>query len=109
MEHFDDKFVDQRTGERVTTINVPPNYSDQVSKFAQENAQHANAFMQLSRQRIQLERQALKAFDLATEAEKKVGEEVIRLRERMKLDSSWLYNMASQKMEKREPPNENGE
>ena len=60
--------------------------------------------MQISRQLVQMQKNQKKEFDNASKSEESVGKEVIRIREKMGLDSGWIFNIALKMMEKREPP-----
>lgn len=108
MPKFDEKFVDPRTGENVTRVKVPDKYKPDIEKHVQANAMHANNFMQLARQEVQIQKKKIEEFDKATESEQGVGKEVIKIREKMGLDSGWIYNIPLSMMEKREPPTEEG-
>ena len=103
---FDEKFQDPATGETVTRLKVPPALLTKLEENVQVNAQGANNFLNLSRQ-IWL---AFKKWDeeaeKATKAEVEIGKEVIRIREKMGLDSAWVYNIPLKMVEKREPPPE---
>jgi len=105
-QKFDEKFVDPNTGETVVRVNVPDKYKPDIEKHIQENAQHANNFMQISRQIIGLQKKQLEEFDNATLSEQNIGKEVIRIREKMGVDTGWIYNIPLRMMEKREPPEE---
>ena len=101
---FDEKFLDERTGETVLRIKVPEKYIADVEKPVTINAQSANNFLAISRQIEQLTRSRSVEFDKATAAEGDIAKIVIRTRESMGLDSSWVYNIPMKSMEKREPP-----
>ncbi|MFA6100379.1 MAG: hypothetical protein WC750_05960 [Patescibacteria group bacterium] len=101
---FDEKFVDPNTGETVTRIKVPANLMGEIEKQVQINAQSAQGFLQISRQIVAMEIQQRAQFDMATKAEMDIGKEVVRIREKMGLDSSWIYNIPLKMVEKREPP-----
>jgi len=75
-----------------------------LEKNVQANAQHANNFMQISRNVVGLQKKQVEEFDLASKSEQDIGKEVIRIREEMGLDSGWIYNIPMKSMEKREPP-----
>lgn len=105
---IDEKFTDQRTGETVSRIKVPENLSKEIKGFTQANAQHAGNFMQMAKQSIMIIKQLIKEYDSANESEQNIGKEVIRIREKIGLDSSWIYNIPLGVMEKREPPEESG-
>lgn len=103
-QKFDEKFVDPNTGETVTRIKAPEKFIPDIDKHIEANAQHANNFMQLSRQMVQIQKKQTEEFDRASKSEEDVGKEVIRIREKMGLDSGWIYNIGLKMMEKREPP-----
>ena len=107
MEDIDEKFKDPKTGETVTHRKIPEKFSIDLYKNVEMNAKHANEFMQLSRQLVQIQIAQKKSFDAASEAEQFIGKEVIRLREKMGLDSSWVYSLPLKMMERRTPPNDN--
>ena len=103
-KEFDEKFLDERTGETVLRIKVPEKYIADVENPVAENAAQANNFLSVCRQIEQLTRIKATAFDKATAAEGDIAKIVIRTRESMGLDSSWVYNIPLKSMEKREPP-----
>ena len=103
-QKFDEKFIDPNTGETVTRIKVPENLMTELEKNVQINAQGAQAFLQISRQLIAMQIQQRTQFDMATKAEMDIGKEVIRIRDKMGVDSSWIYNIPLKMLEKREPP-----
>lgn len=103
---FDQKFQDPKTGETVIRVKVPENMLPELEKHIAVNSQSANNFMAVSRQIVALQRKQNEEYDKATEAEKIIGKTVVIVREKMKLDSSWIYNMPLKMMEKREPPND---
>ena len=101
---FDEKFVDPNTGETITRIKCPDNLLVEVDKQVMINSQSANIFMQISRQMVALSIKQREEYDKATKAEQDMGKEVIRIREKMGVDSSWVYNIPLKMLEKREPP-----
>lgn len=101
---FDEKFVDPATGETVTRIKVPPNLLTEIEKNAGTSMMHANNFMQLCRNAVLIARRIVEEHDKATAAEQNLGKEVIRVREKMNVDTSWLYVIPLKMLEKREPP-----
>jgi len=101
---FDEKFVDKKTGETVTHIKVPEALIPQIEKHVNNNGSAANNFLAISRQIVDLQKKQMIEFDRASEAEKEIGVNVIKTREKMGLDSSWVYNIPLKSMEKREPP-----
>jgi hypothetical protein len=103
---FDEKFQDPNTGETITRLKVPEELLKDIDKNVQVNAQGANNFLQISRQIIAMQIKQREEYDRANKAEQDIGKEVIRIREKMKLDSSWVYNIPLKMMEKREPPPE---
>ena len=103
-QKFDEKFVDPNTGETVIRIKSPEALTPEIDKHIAANAQHANNFMQISRQIVQMQKKQVEEFDNASKSEESVGKEVIRIREKMGLDSGWIYNIGLKMMEKREPP-----
>lgn len=106
MEKFDEKFQDPNTGETVTRLKIPADLLTEIEKNVNLNAQGANNFLQISRQIVSLQIRQREEFDRATKAEQDIGKEVLRIREKMKLDSSWIYNIPLKMMEKRDAPPE---
>ena len=101
---FDEKFVDPKSGETVTRVKCQENMLVEIEKHVQTNAQAAQIFMQISRQIMALFIKDYEEFQRATKAEQDMGKEVLKLREKMGLDSSWIFNIPLKMMEKREPP-----
>lgn len=100
----DENFTDPATGELVSRIKVPDELIKDIEDHVSTNARHANEFMQFSRQMVGLQKRQIQSFDEANKEEQLIGKEVLRIRERMKLDSGWIYNIPMRMMEKREPP-----
>ena len=105
---FDEKFTDPNTGELVTRLKVPEKFVPDIEKHVLVNSQHANNFMQISRQLVAMQKRQLEEWEKANTAELNVGKEVITVREKMGIDSAWIYNIPLKMMEKREPPIEEG-
>ncbi len=105
-QKFDEKFVDPNTGETVTRLKIKPELLAEIEKNVNINAQGANNFLQISRQIVAMQIRQRAEFDAATKAEQDIGKEVLRIREKMSLDSSWIYNIPLKMMEKREAPPE---
>lgn len=101
---FKEKFQDPNTGELVTRVEIPPNLLVEIDKHVVNNSAGASAFLQLARMTVINIKQLIAQFDKASEAEQAIGKEVIRIREKMGLDSAWVYNIPLKMMEKREPP-----
>jgi hypothetical protein len=101
---FDEKFVDPVTGETVTRVKIAEPLLVEIEKFVAVNANGANAFLQISRQIVTLQIQQRAQYDAATKAELDIGKEVIKIREKMGVDSAWIYNIPLKMLEKREPP-----
>jgi hypothetical protein len=101
---YDETFLDEKTGETVHRVNTNPKWSEELEKHLNNNGAAANAFLILSRQIMDLQNKQKEQFDKANAAEMGVAKEVVKLRDRMGLDSAWVYNIALKKMEKREPP-----
>ena len=99
-----EKFTDPKTGEIVTRIEVPEIHLPDIEKNVNANAQHANNFMQISRNLVGMQKRQFEEWEKANQAEQDIGKEVIRIREKMGLDSSWIYNIPLKMMEKREAP-----
>ncbi|MCR4337980.1 MAG: hypothetical protein NUV91_09280 [Candidatus Omnitrophica bacterium] len=104
MMETHEKSQDPRTGEIVTRIKVPEELKKRLLDNIQKNAEHANAFMQISRQLVQLQKKQHEEFEKACAAEMDIGKEVVAVREKMGLDSAWIYNLQLCMMERREPP-----
>ena len=100
----DEQFIDPKTGEKVSRVKVPEKLINPIEEFFNKNSNHANNFLQLARQSVITLKQLMKEFDLASEGEIGVQKTVVTARERMGLDSSWIYNVPMKMMEKREPP-----
>lgn len=105
---FDEKFKDPKTGETVTRVKVPEKYVPDIEKHVNENGLHANNFMQISKNLAALSIKQIEEFKAANESEQNIGKQVIIIREKMGLDSGWIYNIPMKMMEKREPPEEEG-
>lgn len=105
---FDEKMVDPNTGEVITRIKVPEKMLPDIEKHITINAQAASQFMAISRQIVGMQKQQLAVFDQASLSEKEIGIAVIKAREKMNLDSSWIFNIPLKMMEKREPPADAG-
>jgi len=105
-QKFDEKFQDPNTGEIVTRIKLPDKHQGELAKVIEENGKHASAFMNLSRQLVQIQIQQRKEFDEASRYDQEIGKQVIKIREKMGLDSSWIYNIPMRIMERRQPPPE---
>lgn len=103
---FDEKFVDPNTGETITRVKIKPELLVELDKHVQSNAVGANNFLQVARQMWQLFKKLDEEGTKATKAEADIGKEVIRIREKIGVDSSWIYNIPLKMMEKREPPAE---
>lgn len=103
---YDEQIQDPNTGELVSRIKVPEERRKNLDLHIEMNGQSANSFLQISRQIINLQKRQMEEFDRATKEEQEVGKEVIKLREKMGLDSAWIYNISLHMMEKREPPPE---
>src|SRR3990167_2211143 len=103
---FDEKFQDQNTGETVTRIKVPEDLEKEITRHISANAESGQKFLQISRQVVGLQVRQKMEFDAATKSEQEIGKEVIRIREKMGLDSGWVYNIPMKMMEKREAPPE---
>lgn len=102
----DQELFDETTGEKIIRIKVNPEFLADLEKHANAAEKHANIFLQLSAQIVNLQIQQRSHFDLKNKADQDIGKEVIRIREKMKLDSSWVYNIPSKMLEKREAPPE---
>lgn len=100
----DTQFQDENTGELVSRVKIPDNLLKSLDEPINVNAQSANNFLSLSRQIVALQRKQFEEFDIATNSEKTIGIEVLKMREKMGLDSSWIYNIPLRMMEKREAP-----
>lgn len=101
---FDEKFVDPNTGETITRVKCPVNLLTEVDKHIMANSMAAQNFMQISRNIMAMFLKDYEEFQKATKAEQDMGKEVIKIREKMGLDSSWVFNIPLKMMEKREPP-----
>ena len=101
---YDEEFVDQKTGESVKRVKVPERQYLRIDKAFNDNGQHAQAFLQLSRQTVITIKNLLREFDMAENGEQNVQKYVVAAREAMGLDSSWIYNVQLKMMEKRMPP-----
>lgn len=101
---FDEKFLDEKTGETVYRVKVPEKYIADVEKPVQANSLAANNFLSISRQIVALQKNQLHEYEKAVAAEGEIAKQVIRTREKMGLDSGWIYNIPKQSMEKRDPP-----
>ena len=100
----DEKFQDQNTGEMVSRVKIPEGMGKKLEEHINANGASANNFLQIGRQIMALQIKQREEYDVATKEEAEVGKEVIRLREKMGLDSGWIYNIPLKSMEKREPP-----
>lgn len=103
---FDEKFVDPNTGETVTRLKIKPELLTELDKQVQLNAVGANNFLQIARQMWMMYKKLDEEGNKATKAEADIGKEVIKIREKMGVDSSWIYNIPLKMLEKREPPPE---
>lgn len=101
---LEEHFQDPRTGETVTYIHIPKELLVTIEKYITENTGYAQNFMFLSRQLLMTFRQWNTVFDAASKVDEKMGKEVVYIREKMLLDSSWRFNIELKVMEKREPP-----
>lgn len=103
---FDEKFVDPNTGETVTRVKVKLELLAELDKQVNINGQSANNFLQIARNLWQMWKKLDEEGNKASQAEQAIGKEVVKLRDKMGLDSSWIYNIQLKMMEKREPPPE---
>lgn len=101
---IDERYQDPVTGEIVSRVNIPAELLPTVEKLIMENSQLAAQFMQMSKKLCELQQLQMKFFNEANQKEDKINEEVVILRDKLSLDTSWIYNIALKKMEKREPP-----
>lgn len=103
---FDEKFIDQKTGETITRVKIKPADIEILEKYLTFNAQATEKFRQLSQQIWQLNKMLDQEGNKAMENDVILGKEVIKVREKMGLDSGWLYIVPLKVMEKRDPPPE---
>lgn len=103
-DKFDQKFIDPKTGETVIRLNVDPKLLAEIDIHINSDAKHKMDFVNISGNIVLLESQQKNLFDAINKLQESIGKEVIRIREKMKLDSSWIYNIQLKMMEKREPP-----
>jgi hypothetical protein len=101
---FDEKFVDPKTGETVTRVKCPENLLKEVDSHIMANSVAAQNFMQISRSIMEMFLKDYEEYMKATKSQNDMGKEVIKIREKMSLDSSWVFNIPLKMMEKREPP-----
>lgn len=101
-----EKFQDSNTGEMVTRIKIPEQYLKDIEVHINTNAQSANNFLACSRQIVALQKKQLEEYDKAAGSEKDIGKAIIKTREKIGVDSSWVYNIPLKMMERREPPPE---
>lgn len=101
-----EKFLDQNTGETVTRVKIDEKLLPEIEKHINANALSANNFMGVSRQIVAMQIKQREEFDKAQNSEKEIGKAIIRTREKIGLDSSWVYNIGLKVMEKRDPPPE---
>ncbi len=103
---IDEKFFDENTGETVARIKVPDDLSKNINDYMVENSKVINNFLNLSRQIVVFTAKQKEEFDRAVKFEHEINKEVLRIREKIGLDSGWIYNLHLKIFEQRTPPPE---
>lgn len=103
---FKEKFVDPATGETVTRLEIKPELTGQIEKLINENVGRTQHFLGAAQSLIVSLKRMMEINEQAIGTEKNIGQEVVKIREKMGIDSSWIYNIGIKMMEKREPPPE---
>jgi len=97
-------FRDPKTGEFIYQRAITPEQRKSVFTAFQENASLANQLIGLCRQSLSLEEQTRGCNKQITDSEKKINDHIIKIRDELKLDPRWSFNMQLGCMERRDPP-----
>lgn len=101
---FDEQFLDQSTGQTVNRIKIPDSKLEDLVKAIQAHTANNNAFVQSSFELASWRKRQMQAFEAQEKTKNEIDKTVLRVRDEMELDSSWVYNIEKQMMEKREAP-----
>ena len=97
-------FKDPKTGETIYQIALSPENRKLVMDAMQENGVLGQRFMQASRNRILIEQQVLTIHNEIAISEKKINDTITKVRDEMKLDKRWGFNLQLGILERRDPP-----
>ena len=101
-----EKFQDPNTGETVTRVKITEQHLKEIETHINANSVAANNFLACSRQIVALQKKQNEEYEKAISSEKDIGKAIIKTREKIGLDSAWVFNIPLRMMEKREPPPE---
>lgn len=96
---------DTKTGEFVYQRPIGPAQRKECFAALQENGQLANQFVSVNRQLMAIKKQVIEINDKIVASEKRIDAVINAVRDDMKLDRQWVFNINLGCMEKRVPPN----
>ena len=97
-------FKDPKTGEAIYQIALSPENRKLVMDAMQENGVLGQRFMQASRNRLLTEQQVISVHNEIAASEKKINDTITKVRDEMKLDKRWGFNLQLGILERRDPP-----
>ena len=100
------QFKDPKTGEYIYQRPLTADQRRDIMAAMQRNAQAAQAFLQASRQVLMLEEKQIAESKAIVASEKEINDIINRIRDDLKLDRRWGFNMQLQVLERRDPPGE---
>ena len=101
---YKEHFTDEKTGEIVKRVEIEDKYLSPLERQKKDIDATYHQLAQLNIQLMMLKDNLDKIFEKYRKVQKEFNEFIIYSREKMHLDSSWLYNIELKVFEKREPP-----
>jgi len=98
------QFRDPKTGEFVYQYPISMEHRKTLMESIQKNAQCANQFIALNRQRMNIDGQVAAVNAQINASEKEINDVITKVRDDLKLDKRWGLNMQLGVLERRDPP-----